>query len=246
MVNVFKRFFLFIYTNTGALVFVAVLDALAWLILSGNDTAFIHPRFQIFLVLAAVILFSFLYAFILSPFPIRSHHIKMEQAMSSLVLFVPILFLYTASGQGLGAHALSKKYMGTGQQVLSQLLSPGDDVPPDDMKNHILSLLDIARHMKSLDHQRIKTQGFVYRDQNVPKNYLMLFRFAIFCCAADAVPVVVLVEEEDLSVFETDTWIEVEGMLTLRDFNGNRLPVIRSEKITISEAPPAGARYLFF
>ncbi len=165
-----------------------------------------------------------------------------------LVLLTPFFVLYTVYGQGMGAHAFSKKNINAehgGLQFLEDLAvqEPGDAKTKTDKA---YSILDLTLKMKKLDGQRVITEGLVYRDANVPEGHMMLFRFAMFCCAADATPIGVVVRTGDIAPPGNESWARVEGVLRITGIRGKDTPVIHADTIEEIETPPPGAQYLFF
>ncbi len=155
---------------------------------------------------------------------------------TQMAFMVPLLFLTSVIGQGMGAHALTKKYKGVEQQTLTRLLESGKGNIGEANPTPNMSLLDIARQMEQMDGRRVITEGLVYRPEIMPDNYLTLFRFAIFCCTADALPVWVFVENAGVDAFEDENWIRVDGTVQIVNFNGTDVPVIKAD--TIEEKAP--------
>jgi putative membrane protein len=241
-INVVARFSRYL----DAWVLVAFVGALGWLLLTGNDTAFLHPRFRPFLMGGILLLAAFVVVIVRGP---KRHHAGWPLAahgVQALVLAMPLLFLAFAMDQGMGAHALTRKYTGTEQQTLARLLKSGKRRPLDMGGTPTLSLLEIARQMNQLEGKRVITEGLVYRPAIMPPNHLTLFRFAIFCCAADALPVWLFVEHPDVMAFDDENWIRVDGTLTIVNFNGIDVPVIKADTIEKKDAPHTGEQYLFF
>ena len=228
------------------LLLVAWLGAIGWLLLTGNDTAFLHPRFRLFLMGGAILLTAFILVILFGPQRRKTGWQLVVTSAQALLLMVPLLFLTTVIDQGLGAHALARKYTGMEQQTLARLLERGKDVAGEANQRPNVSLLDIARRMKQMGGRRVITEGLVYRPEIMPENYLTLFRFAIFCCAADAMPVWVFVEKIGVEAFDDENWIQVEGTVQIVNFNGIDVPVIRANSIVKKPAPSPGDQYLFF
>jgi uncharacterized repeat protein (TIGR03943 family) len=223
----------------------AILAALAWLLIDHRYTEFLHPRFQPFLLTGAVIVLGFIAAlFFTRRRPAEGH--PNESFIRSAVMVVPLLFMVTVAGQGMGTHALNRKYTGTEQELLASLMADAKETTASEELNRPLSLLDVVRKMKRLDGARIITEGLVYRDVNVPAGYLLLYRFAIFCCAADAIPVWVVVVKDDLAAFANESWVRIEGTFEVARMQGRDVPLLRAETVTQLETPPPGARYLYF
>jgi len=226
-------------------VLIAILDALVWLITKDTYTAFLHPRFWPFLLIGTVILAGFIAALMLGRLePVGSSR---EALTRAIVMLIPLIFLYTVYGQGLGGHALSKKYVGN-QLELPYVFT--DDPPPEEAVENgadaQLNLLQINQQMETLQGKRVSTEGFVYTDANMPANHLMLFRFSIFCCAADATPIWLFLKKEGIGTFEPESWVKVEGIFELGNINGKTVPMILADTVTISEPPAPGAQYLYF
>jgi putative membrane protein len=229
-----------------ALVFVAFVGALGWLLLTGNDTAFLHPRFRPFLTAGALLLAVFIFVIVRGPTRDHAGWPLIVHSVQALVLATPLVFLVFAMDQNMGAHALTRKYTGTEQQTLARLIESGKNKPTKADGSQTFTLLEIARQMKQLDGKRVVTEGLVYRPAIMPPNHLTLFRFAIFCCAADALPVWMFVEHPDVTAFDDENWIRVDGTLTIVNFNGTDVPVIRADTIEKKAAPVTAEQYLFF
>lgn len=236
----------FIGRYADVLVLFALLVAIGWMLLTGNDKAFLHPRFRLFLVGGAMLLVAFILVVLLDRKRQDASWPWVMPAAQALVVMVPLLFLYAIVGQGLGAHALTKKYTGIEQQTLARLLEGGPGKTAAVNPSPDLSLLDIARRMKQIDGRRVVTEGLVYRPDIMPPNTLTLFRFAIFCCAADALPVWVFVEYAGVASFDDENWIRVDGTVQIVNFNGTDVPVIKADTIVKKPAPTPGEQYLFF
>ncbi len=222
------------------------LGVICWLLLTGSDKAFLHPRFRLFLAGGGILLAAFMGVILYGP---KRRSIGWPLAAASaraLLLMAPLLFLSTVVDQRLGAHALTKKYTGMEQQTLLRLLESGKAKTGNAKPKPDMSLLEIARRMKQIDGRRVVTEGMVYRPDIMPENYLTLFRFAIFCCAADALPVWVFVEKAGVEAFDDEDWIRVDGTVQIVDFNGTDVPVIKADTILKKKAPTSGEQYLFF
>jgi uncharacterized repeat protein (TIGR03943 family) len=71
--------------------------------------------------------------------------------------------------------------------------------------------------------QTAKVQGFAMYPQDIGKEFMMLSRFVITCCAADAYPIGLPVKlTEDRSKYPADKWFEVEGKMITATFSGKR------------------------
>lgn len=71
--------------------------------------------------------------------------------------------------------------------------------------------------------QKVKVKGFAIHLDELPEEYLLLARFVITCCAADAYPVGLPVKlQGSASEFPPDTWLEVEGRMMTKTLGDSR------------------------
>ncbi|NJL10146.1 MAG: TIGR03943 family protein [Calothrix sp. SM1_7_51] len=71
--------------------------------------------------------------------------------------------------------------------------------------------------------QKAKIQGFVIHPQELSQNFIMLSRFVITCCAADAYPIGLPVKlSENREKYKPDSWLEIEGKMITENIAGKR------------------------
>jgi uncharacterized repeat protein (TIGR03943 family) len=81
--------------------------------------------------------------------------------------------------------------------------------------------------------------GFVIHPPEWPGNYLMVARFVLTCCAADAYPVGLPVKlRSDRSEFPPDSWITLQGDMVTDTLDGQRRLVIQAQDIKAVPEPP--------
>jgi uncharacterized repeat protein (TIGR03943 family) len=69
--------------------------------------------------------------------------------------------------------------------------------------------------------QKAKVLGFVVRPPDLSEQYFIITRFVIGHCALDAYPVGLLVQlTQSRQAYAPDTWLEVEGLMTVVDVKG--------------------------
>lgn len=100
------------------------------------------------------------------------------------------------------------------------------------------SLLDWVRTLNvypepdTYKGQKVKVQGFVIHPPELAPEYLLLSRFVITCCAADAYPVGLPVKlEGDRQTYPSDTWLEVEGEMITENIASKRQLTIQAKSI---------------
>ncbi|MBD0390743.1 MAG: TIGR03943 family protein, partial [Nostoc sp. C3-bin3] len=75
----------------------------------------------------------------------------------------------------------------------------------------------------------VKVQGFAVHSSELPLEYLIISRFVITCCAADAYPVGLPVKlTQSRNAYPVDQWFEVEGKMNTETLNGKRQLIIEA------------------
>ncbi|TKC20174.1 TIGR03943 family protein [Robertmurraya kyonggiensis] len=85
--------------------------------------------------------------------------------------------------------------------------------------------------------KKIKVQGFVYKEKGMRGNQLVLSRFLITHCIADASIIGLMAELEKANEYPEDTWLEMEGTLDVMIYNGVEIPVIKAVNWKVIEEP---------
>ena len=81
--------------------------------------------------------------------------------------------------------------------------------------------------------QKVKVQGFVIHPPNYSEEYIIISRFILTCCAADAYPVGLPVKlSQNRSAYPPDTWLEIEGQMITTDLGNKRQLTIEAQTIT--------------
>lgn len=92
--------------------------------------------------------------------------------------------------------------------------------------------LNVYPEPDSYTGQKVKVQGFVIHPPELPQADLLLSRFVITCCAADAYPVGLPVKlTQNRQVYPPDTWLEVEGQMITENLGGKRQLTIQASSI---------------
>ena len=170
----------------------------------------------------------------------------------SALLLLPLAYMFPlmsrASSSGLNSFALQKRSLGMNTGPESSI-GPGDAAYPVLDKNppvpgggETCGIDVVARHFRHLIGRHVVTDGRVYRDDALPDGQMALYRFVVVCCAADAMPVQVVVKASDLSGLRNDQWVRVEGAVGSAHQDGGEIPVIDATKVTT--IPPPDEPYL--
>lgn len=95
----------------------------------------------------------------------------------------------------------------------------------------------IANTPDAYTGRSIQLSGFVFRDEELSDNQLVISRFLITHCIADAALIGFLAEFPQAAPLEEDTWIEATGVIDTTMHNGTKLPIIRITEWKKSTAP---------
>ena len=226
------------------IIYISWLAAYYWLLGAGRYKAFIQPKLWPLLILALILLLSYIAAFI-SHFPREAGDVlKFERWLQAAILFVPVVFLWAIYGQSLGTHALAKRALNTNQPFSISGISPQRASPATGGKTS--SLLELMKNAEHFNGQRVTAEGMVYRGGPGDRSRFRLFRFVVVCCAADALPLVIWVKSKIAEKYNNDDWVRVEGVFSFETVNGRQVSSIAADSVRPIPAPPPEKRYLFF
>ena len=108
-----------------------------------------------------------------------------------------------------------------------------------EMDSNIFSsyYMEINENPQSYSDKIIRMSGFVYKEGEFSSNQLVLSRFLITHCIADASVIGFLTELEGADTLEQDTWIEIEGVISVGSYDGYELPVVKVSSWSIIDEP---------
>ena len=87
--------------------------------------------------------------------------------------------------------------------------------------------MDINKNMANYLGKEINLKGFIFKEEGMAQNQLVLSRFLITHCVADASTIGFLSELPEASTLEEDTWIEAQGIIETTTYDGAVLPIIK-------------------
>lgn len=119
---------------------------------------------------------------------------------------------------------------------LKQQLSQNQTIKMTD-KDYTIYYEDINKDLSKYIGKKIQLKGFVLNEDSFPQNQLVISRFLITHCIADASIVGFLAEFPENNTLVNDTWIEVIGTIDITIYNGESLPVIKVDNWVQIEEP---------
>lgn len=109
-----------------------------------------------------------------------------------------------------------------------------------------IRLVNVYPEPDAYADEAVSVKGFVIYPEGWPENYLMVSRFVLTCCAADAYPVglpVKLSEGQSRADYPVDSWLSVSGAMTTETLDGRRQLAIAPTEILEVEEPDSPYEY---
>jgi putative membrane protein len=106
-----------------------------------------------------------------------------------------------------------------------------------------LNYEEISKDVASYKGREIQLKGFVYKEDGFQQNQLVLSRFLITHCVADASIIGFLTEFDEAGTLDKDTWVEATGVIDVTTYNGKEMPYIKITNWKTIEQP--AEPYLF-
>lgn len=94
----------------------------------------------------------------------------------------------------------------------------------------------LSEDLSNMIGKTITTKGFVYRDQNFFQDEIVIARFSVVCCVADA-SVYGIMAKGNIAHLPKDQWIEVTGRIDQIKYDGSTVPVIKIQKFSKIPVP---------
>ena len=242
-------------------VFAAWTIFLIYLLISQRYVAFLRPEFGLLLALAHLIAMGcMLTAMVRSMEPETDN----SAALRSLVLLVPILYSMAVPNPMLGNQAFKKRFTGNatgylGRQERSGISSRGDDTRPDTMISELdvenvqpekpqeRTILELMLNPQLFNGQRVIVTGMMLHDTLLKPHFggrqTAVYRFLMTCCAADALPLAIALDSDQIDAFTNDQWVQVDGVFKIQRIDGKPVPMVSEPRIRAIKAP--AVPYLF-
>ena len=228
-----------------AITFIIWIATYCWLLKGDRYKAFLQPKLWPLLILATLLLLVFVTAK-LSQFQSRKKAANIGDVwLQAAILTIPAIFLWTVYGQSLGAHALTQKAFDA-VALNSFPQTPLEDASGPDSTVIPASLLELFKNSEKFEGKFVTTEGMVFHKDPLAANTFKIFRFAIVCCAADALPLQISVNSDKSQNFDNETWVKVEGKFKINKINGRQVLSIEAEAVQAIPTPPPEKQYLFF
>lgn len=234
------------------LLFAAWVWALAGLLKNGQYAMYLRPEFAYVIGLGVFTLLGFMVTAMTENRPTR---FEIVHGLHALILVLPLAYLLNAQGVSLDSYAFENRALGlptvssTGSDDLPPVMDHPALVPPAGaVSEKLVTLTSLYSAPDFYRGKEVELVGMLRKnDAHVEKEFgkgaLLVFRFVVNCCAADATPLSVLIEPTEEVSIPDNAWVQVQGQFEIMKKGRARVPMLK--KATLRAAKRPGMPYLF-
>lgn len=208
-------------------------------ILTGNLTNYINTRFA-WLSYVAVILFATLgiasaNALLRGTLPILHGDRTTIQWPVIAIVALPLVFGTLIPSQPLGAQAVNGNISLTVAEY-----NVASAATKDPLSRNVLDWMRVfsgAATAASFDGQSAEFSGFIYREPDFPPGHVMVARFTVSCCVADASAIGLPVYWPEFDTIADGEWVQVSGTFEAGLFRDTKTPILQAERVGVIDVP---------
>jgi putative membrane protein len=108
-------------------------------------------------------------------------------------------------------------------------------VVKEDTYLDIMTIFDM--YLEEFKGKKVEMMGFVYREEGVAEDEMVVARFSMTCCTADSAVYGLLVRGEETKKYREDTWVRITGTLDQSEYDDWIIPIIQLDTIEEVETP---------
>jgi uncharacterized repeat protein (TIGR03943 family) len=202
---------------------------------------YIHPMYIVPTVLSGIVLMVGAVLGALGP----AGGAVQPSRMSVLLWAVPVAIVVLLPARPLGVSTAAQR--GVEALPLGRL----EDVSEFrvDVRPETLTIKDWVRALQTdpeperIAGKPVRVVGFVYRDERLPRDWFLIARFVVQCCAVDAQPIGIPVRLTAGQIPRAGSWVSVAGEWEVATVRGERRAVVAPTAVTLVEPP--GQPYLY-
>lgn len=213
---------------------------------------YIHPRYHAFAVILSIIGIVFLIidtmlqlktSRLSALFGLKFDRIKFASCLAVLILLAG--YLLPPKTLSLSSVAQRESSIASGQTNYCNIPKPKEGESSVSI-NRWRAAFNACQKLSYFDNTSITITGFVSSSalQNYGYDYFELARYVISCCAADSIPMKILVEKSSALAYRDGTWLTIKGKLMQKVINGRAEYVITGATAT-EVTQPANPYELF-
>ncbi|MGF9769855.1 TIGR03943 family putative permease subunit [Bacillus albus] len=98
-------------------------------------------------------------------------------------------------------------------------------------KDYVQTMSIIGQDVKGFKGKEIIFSGFIYNDKDVTGDKVVVARYGITCCIADASIWGMIVAGEDVRKLPQETWVKITGLLDETTYKGTLFPLVKVNKV---------------
>lgn len=209
-----------------SLLLYALAGVLSYRTAMGHMALYIHPRYELLVYACAVVVFLF---------ATMALSVRMQPpAFGSILVLIPVVLGVAIAPKPLGSAALAGQLSSLNAVVPAALAKNPTDAPTDRAQWNlydwaIASSVDITPYIGS----PVSVEAFVVQnpDLGLPANQLMVARYVLKCCTADAGGVGMRVVWSNPGQYASDTWVRVTGTMTVESSAGMPRPLLLADSV---------------
>jgi putative membrane protein len=214
---------------------------------SGRLILYIHQRFTWLILLSAFALIGLAIntfnhrpavwtqdeAFLIQDF--AQPHAKLEL----IILVIPLILGILIPASSLGASAASSRSINQNAPISargSNTLSFSQDSEDRSILEWLWAFEEMSQPEEIIG-DKVNVEGFIFiTETGSSEQTIMVGRFLITCCVADAIPVgIALIPPEGQNL--PDGWVRVQGTMTIKTVDGRETLFIEADRLLPIEAP---------
>jgi uncharacterized repeat protein (TIGR03943 family) len=98
-------------------------------------------------------------------------------------------------------------------------------------KDYVQTMNIIGQDVNGFKGKEITFSGFIYNDKDVTGNKVVVARYGITCCIADASVWGMIVTGQNVEKFPEETWVKITGLLDGTTYKRTLFPLVKISKV---------------
>ena len=212
---------------------------LVFLLTDDQYCLFLKPRFGILIHISLFILILFSFSLV----TLRPKPRVPDSLIKGMILLVPVVFIFSAGDRTLGGFALSKRPLTSPEKTELQTAPPATG--QEDPGTSDPSILKLVQEWDRYKGSRVTLEGVYYELREKDETLAVVFRYLVSCCAADALPLGVIIKKEGVRDIKDNDWVRITGVVSEEPLDGAPAIFMSLEQIEKKPLPSKSAVYLY-
>jgi len=225
-----KRILLFVFFATYSI-------AVLFLLLRKKLLLFLHPDFVPLAVAAAIALAIVALGILL----LRHYHAITIAPWRIVLLCIPLLLIFFTNLRPLSSASAVDRTLAAGSLTIGRHVSSSQFATKPEKRSlyQWVIALNADPEPSHYDGQTVKVRGFIAHDPTLPDDQILVGRFILTCCAADA-RLLSLPVQKSVSLLQNvadDQWVDIEGKMAMVEKDGKRSLIVVPSKVEMIAIP---------